>query len=51
MENLFQDKVIIVEGLSDRNKIKKMVEEPVEIICTNGTISADTIRGMGRNMV
>ena len=43
MENLYQDKVIIVEGLSDRNKIKKIIKEPVEIICTNGTISADTI--------
>ena len=51
MENLYQDKVIIVEGLSDRNKIKKIIKEPIEIICTNGTISADTIRGMGRNMV
>jgi toprim domain protein len=43
MENLYQDKVIIVEGLSDRNKIKKIIKERVEIICTNGTISADTL--------
>jgi toprim domain protein len=43
MENLTQDKVIIVEGISDRNKIKKIIKEPVEIICTNGTIAADTL--------
>ncbi|SFB12370.1 MULTISPECIES: toprim domain-containing protein [unclassified Bacillus (in: firmicutes)] len=33
------DKVIIVEGTSDKKKVKKIVKEPVEIICTNGTIS------------
>ena len=31
MENLFQDKVIIVEGLSDRNKIKKIIKEPSKL--------------------
>ncbi|MGM0845819.1 MAG: toprim domain-containing protein [Bacillota bacterium] len=35
----FDDKVIIVEGTSDRKKVKEIVNEPVEIICTNGTIS------------
>jgi toprim domain protein len=39
MNDAFVDKVIIVEGTSDRNKVKKIVKEPVEIICTNGTIS------------
>lgn len=33
------DKVIIVEGTSDKRKVKPIIREPVEIICTNGTIS------------
>lgn len=36
---IYDDKVIIVEGTSDRKKVKEIVKEPVEIICTNGTIS------------
>ncbi|MBO8176246.1 toprim domain-containing protein [Aeribacillus pallidus] len=32
-------KVIIVEGTSDKRKIEAIINEPVEIICTNGTIS------------
>ena len=38
-EFVVHDKVIIVEGLSDKRKIQKVVREPVDIICTNGTIS------------
>lgn len=33
------NKVIIVEGLSDKKKIARIITEPVDIICTNGTIS------------
>lgn len=33
------EKVIIVEGRSDKKKVETVVNEPVEIICTNGTIS------------
>jgi toprim domain protein len=33
------EKVIIVEGRSDKKKIESIIKEPVEIICTNGTIS------------
>ena len=43
MEHLHGDKVIIVEGISDRKKVKRIVKEPVEIICTNGTIAATTL--------
>lgn len=32
-------KVIIVEGKSDKLKVKHVIEEPLDIICTNGTIS------------
>jgi toprim domain protein len=33
------DKVIIVEGKSDKQKVKEIIKGPIEIICTNGTIS------------
>ncbi len=33
------EKVMIVEGKSDKQKVKHVIEEPVDIICTNGTIS------------
>ena len=33
------EKVIIVEGGSDRKRLARVLAEPVPIICTNGTIS------------
>ncbi|HEY2419899.1 MAG TPA: toprim domain-containing protein [Neobacillus sp.] len=39
MNDSYVDKVLIVEGKSDKKKVSKIVKEPVEIICTNGTIS------------
>lgn len=39
MNESYVDKVLIVEGKSDKNKVKKIVKGPVDIICTNGTIS------------
>jgi toprim domain protein len=36
---MMMDKVIIVEGTSDKKKVETIVKEPVEIICTNGTMS------------
>ncbi|AQX53304.1 toprim domain-containing protein [Priestia flexa] len=33
------EKVIIVEGKSDKKRIESIINEPIEIICTNGTIS------------
>ncbi|WP_449537463.1 toprim domain-containing protein [Ferdinandcohnia sp. Marseille-Q9671] len=33
------EKVIIVEGKSDKKKVQTVINEPIEIICTNGTIS------------
>jgi len=33
------DKVIIVEGTTDKKKVLEVINEDVEIICTNGTIS------------
>ncbi|MGN1400139.1 MAG: toprim domain-containing protein [Bacillus sp. (in: firmicutes)] len=33
------EKVIIVEGSSDKKKVAKVLKEKPEILCTNGTIS------------
>ncbi len=33
-----REKVIIVEGKSDKKKIAPIIREPIEIVCTNGTI-------------
>jgi toprim domain protein len=34
------DKVILVEGRSDKLRVSLVLAEPVEIVCTNGTVSA-----------
>ena len=34
------DKVIVVEGGQDRKRLARILAEPVDIICTNGTVSA-----------
>jgi toprim domain protein len=36
---LGDEKVIIVEGTTDKRKVIDIIKEPIEIICTNGTIS------------
>ena len=36
-------KVIIVEGSSDKKKVQAVLNEPVEIICTNGTIGVSKL--------
>ncbi|MFD2045132.1 toprim domain-containing protein [Ornithinibacillus salinisoli] len=35
------DKVIIVEGLTDKKQIEKVIDEEVTIICTNGTFGVE----------
>lgn len=50
MRNFNGSKVVIVEGISDRNKIEKIIKEPVEIICTNGTISSSTLDEWGETL-
>jgi toprim domain protein len=39
MDLLYEEKIIIVEGKSDKKRILEVINEPVHIICTNGTIS------------
>lgn len=36
-------KVIIVEGKKDKEKLLEILDEQVEIICTNGTLSEEKI--------
>ncbi|MFC4404862.1 toprim domain-containing protein [Gracilibacillus xinjiangensis] len=36
-------KVIIVEGRSDKEKVKKLVNDHVEIVCTNGTLGVERL--------
>ncbi|OIJ17237.1 hypothetical protein BKP37_01665 [Anaerobacillus alkalilacustris] len=37
------EKVLIVEGTSDRKRVKQVLNEPVEIICTYGTLSDEKL--------
>ena len=34
-----EDKVLIVEGTSDRKRVKQVLNQPVNVICTYGTLS------------
>lgn len=36
-------KVIIVEGKTDKQRLLKLLDEPVEIACTNGTLGLDKL--------
>ncbi|WP_257349523.1 toprim domain-containing protein [Pseudalkalibacillus decolorationis] len=40
------EKVLIVEGKTDRKKIQELLKEPVDIICTNGTIGFDKMEAL-----
>ncbi|MGO4888549.1 toprim domain-containing protein [Anaerobacillus sp. MEB173] len=40
---MIEPKVIIVEGKTDRDKLQEIISEPVEIICTYGTLSEEKI--------
>ncbi|MFT0801249.1 toprim domain-containing protein [Bacillus swezeyi] len=44
------EKVMIVEGKSDKLKVKRVIEEPVDIICTNGTISQIKLDEFAENL-
>lgn len=36
-------KAIIVEGKTDREQLLKVLDEPIEIICSNGTLSYEKL--------
>lgn len=35
------EKVIIVEGLTDKKQVKRVITDDVEVICTNGTLGVE----------
>ncbi|WP_163971580.1 toprim domain-containing protein [Oceanobacillus halotolerans] len=37
------DKVIIVEGLTDKKQIEKIITDEVTIVCTNGTLGVERL--------
>ena len=39
MTTIYSNQVILVEGRSDKLQLLTLLDEPTEIICTNGTIS------------
>lgn len=39
-------KAIVVEGKTDRDQILKVLDEPVDIICTYGTINSSDLEGL-----
>lgn len=38
-----QDKLIIVEGKTDKQRLLPLIDEPVEILCTHGTLSMEKL--------
>lgn len=40
------EKVIIVEGRSDKKQIEKIINEDVEIVCTNGTLGVERLENL-----
>lgn len=40
------NKVIIVEGKSDKKRVQQVIAEPVNIICAHGTMSIDKLDDM-----
>lgn len=36
-------KVIIVEGITDKKRLEQILDEPVEIVCTYGTLGLDKL--------
>jgi toprim domain protein len=43
---MMEKKIIIVEGLSDKRHIQKIIHEDVEIICTHGTFGIEKFDDM-----
>jgi len=46
LEQYDDDKIIIVEGQSDKSHIKKVIQEDVDIICTHGTFGVEKFDNM-----
>ncbi|MCA0971737.1 topoisomerase [Halobacillus litoralis] len=40
------ERIVIVEGITDKKKLKKVLDEDVEIICTYGTLGIERMEEM-----
>ncbi|ELK46997.1 topoisomerase [Halobacillus sp. ACCC02827] len=40
------ERIVIVEGITDKKKLKKVLDEEVEIICTYGTLGIERMEEM-----
>src|SRR5699024_2384302 len=40
------DRIIIVEGLTDKRQIEKVITDEITIVCTNGTLGVEKIDEM-----
>ena len=40
------EKIIIVEGRTDKEKLLNVLDEPIEVVCTNGTLSLERLEEM-----
>ncbi|KHE68672.1 toprim domain-containing protein [Halobacillus sp. BBL2006] len=36
-----KERIVIVEGITDKKKLKKVLDEDIEIICTHGTLGVE----------
>src|SRR5690625_394575 len=43
IDNGGSDTIIIVEGISDKKQVKKVLDEYVPILCTNGTLGVEQL--------
>lgn len=41
MDRDYDNKIIIVEGLTDKRELEKVIDDHVTIICTNGTLGVE----------
>ncbi|WP_082233478.1 topoisomerase [Halobacillus massiliensis] len=38
---MMDDRILIVEGITDKKQINKILKDPVEILCTHGTLGIE----------
>lgn len=38
-----EEKILIVEGTNDRKRVKKVLNESIDIVCTYGTLSDEKL--------
>lgn len=41
MIGLNEDRIVIVEGITDKKKLNKVLKESVDIVCTHGTLGVE----------